>query len=318
MRWVWIQWTLLLAVVELGSVVGARAASVQSRISHAELQADQSERLLDSFYAGAEFDREFPRAGDRSSRLYYYAQIFLRHKSPYLENPLGEGREGQFSRQPLYRFDGFDCTTFVETIMALALSYSSEEFKRTLNEIRYKDGQVDYVSRNHFPSLDWIPNNSKMGFVEDITGEVGGRRTLQVAAAIDKASWYKKKGPAFQEVVRQNRFKVESVAVPYLSKEDLLRNPSLIQSIPSGSIFHVVRKGWNVQRSQGTEMTISHMGFLFWEKDVLYMIHASNGLRDGSDDYRGVKKEPLAEYLFRVMMKSPTMVGLNILQVAPE
>src|SRR5690606_32543867 len=46
------------------------------------------------------------------------SSIFL--GSDYVGDPLGEGESGVYDRDPLYRFDAFDCTTYVETVLALS------------------------------------------------------------------------------------------------------------------------------------------------------------------------------------------------------
>ncbi len=83
-----------------------------------------------------------PASGSMSSRVEFYARVFADQKIPYMVDPLGEGERGEFNNKPLYRFDGFDCTTFVETVIALALSRNADEFKDKINRVRYKDGIV--------------------------------------------------------------------------------------------------------------------------------------------------------------------------------
>lgn len=247
-------------------------------------------------------------------RVSMYALQFLSEKSPYIVDPLGEGRDGDVSQGPLYRFDGFDCTTFVETVLALALSSTPEQFRVRMNQIRYEKAVVSYETRNHFPSVDWIPNNIENGFVKDITGSIAGSKTKWSQTWIEKDLWFAKKGESFVGMSRH--FKPELGQLPYIAKEDLLKNPELMDKIPSGTIFHVVRPNWDLRKAIGTKLDVSHMGFLIREKGVLYMVHASNGAsRDGSDDDKRVKKESLYGYVERVMMASPTTAGINVLAV---
>lgn len=249
----------------------------------------------------------------RGERLEYYARYFLSQKSPYLVNPLGEGGSAEFETGPLYRFDGFDCTTFVETVMALALADTPEDFKTTINRIRYKGGLVAYETRNHFPSTDWIPNNTRAGFVKDITAEVGGASVKLSQTWIEKDAWFRMKGTEYHKLSK--KFRKELGRISYIAKHDLRAQPALMERIPSGAIFHVVRPQWDLRKAIGTQLDVSHQGLLIRENGTLYMVHASNGVRDGSDDYKGVKREPLLDYVERVMMKSPSMAGLNILQL---
>ncbi|MFV8256399.1 N-acetylmuramoyl-L-alanine amidase-like domain-containing protein [Bdellovibrio bacteriovorus] len=252
--------------------------------------------------------------GQGKDRVSLFALQFLSEKSPYIVDPLGEGQGGDVSQGPLYRFDGFDCTTFVETVLALSLSSTPEQFRVRMNQIRYEKAVVSYESRNHFPSIDWIPNNIENGFVKDITGSIAGSKTKWSQTWIEKDVWFAKKGQAFVGMSRD--FKPELGQLPYIAKEDLLKSPELMDKIPSGTIFHVVRPNWDLRKAIGTRLDVSHMGFLIREKGVLYMVHASNGAsRDGSDDDKRVKKESLHGYVERVMMASPTTAGVNILAV---
>lgn len=245
-------------------------------------------------------------------RAIYFADIFLNNKTPYVADPLGEGPQGEISKGPLYRFDGFDCTTFVETVLGLSFSNTPEEFEQRILQIRYKGAEVDYETRNHFTSIDWIPNNTAQGFVKDITGAIAGQNTKWSQTWIDKASWFAKKGENFVEM--SEHFNRQLAQLPYISKEDLLNRPDILNRIPSGSIFNLVRPNWDLTKAAGTHLDVSHQGFLIRENGILYMVHASNGMgRDGSDNYMGVKKETLTNYISRVMLSKTSMAGFNIL-----
>mgnify|MGYP000087343528 CR=1 FL=1 len=74
--------------------------------------------------------------------------------------------------------DKVDCTTLVETVLALSLTdkYGKSDFesyKKALRCIRYRNGkQAGYVSRLHYFS-DWIKDNEQKGIVHERTGELG-------------------------------------------------------------------------------------------------------------------------------------------------
>jgi hypothetical protein len=110
--------------------------------------------------------------------------------APYVDGNLGEGAQGRYDQDPLSRFDVFDCTTYVEAVLAGALSQSVDEFLPNLEKIRYKNGQVSFVTRNHFPSADWLPNNRWM--LTDLTQEIGGATTKFAHTVIDKKAWYQR------------------------------------------------------------------------------------------------------------------------------
>jgi len=90
--------------------------------------------------------------------------------TPYAKDPLGEGPDGQYDKQPLMDLAKVDCVTFVEQTIALAASHSFQETFDTLQRIRYKDGEIAFIKRNHFMIADWIANNT---FCRDITSELG-------------------------------------------------------------------------------------------------------------------------------------------------
>src|SRR5712692_8106578 len=55
-------------------------------------------------------------------------------------------------------FDGFDCVTYIETVVALARASSVEDFSEWLRKIRYERGRIKWERRNHYMTL-WIRNN---------------------------------------------------------------------------------------------------------------------------------------------------------------
>ena len=84
----------------------------------------------------------------------------------YVENPLGGG-PGQ---REVFRcsFDEFDCVTYVEIVLALACSTTASRFSRTLRDLRYREGALDWFRRNHFMT-DWLRINAERGVLADIT-----------------------------------------------------------------------------------------------------------------------------------------------------
>lgn len=79
----------------------------------------------------------------------------------------------------------FDCTTYIETVLALALTWhettdraNSSTFERAfqtyLTKLRYRNGKIDgYASRLHYFS-DWLRDNERRGLLSDVTGELPG------------------------------------------------------------------------------------------------------------------------------------------------
>lgn len=78
---------------------------------------------------------------------------------PYRLGPLGEGGLEPYDPDPLYCLTASDCVTFVEQTWAMALSRDKAEFLDTLRRIRYRDGKIGMLTRNHFTEADWNVNN---------------------------------------------------------------------------------------------------------------------------------------------------------------
>ncbi|MEZ4699627.1 MAG: DUF1460 domain-containing protein [Rhodothermales bacterium] len=76
-------------------------------------------------------------------------------------------------------FMGFDCVTFVESMLAMARgvregAYDYPTFARHLTEQRYRDGRLNgYCSRLHYFS-EWIADNAERGIVQPMTEQLGG------------------------------------------------------------------------------------------------------------------------------------------------
>jgi hypothetical protein len=103
---------------------------------------------------------------------------------PYVGGPLGGGPD--LPEVFTATLDGFDCVTYIETVLALALSRGLHEFLRTLRLLRYKRGEVAWASRNHY-MVDWARNNSSAGFIKNLTSgryAVKKERTLSLVPGL--------------------------------------------------------------------------------------------------------------------------------------
>ncbi|MCK5073204.1 MAG: DUF1460 domain-containing protein [Bacteriovoracaceae bacterium] len=266
---------------------------------------------------------------DTSTRIEKASELLI--GGQYASGPLGEGADGEYDQFPLYRLDVFDCTTFVETVMAFAISKTNLEFHDNLLRIRYRDGVISFASRNHFPSLDWIPNNEWLLF--DLTEKVAGLGTRLGSGVINKSGWYKKLSRGRIRLKRysdetdgeyKNRvsdalekvrmlgegFEPELALIPYVSW-DALYSSTTLSKIPHGAVISVVRPGWNLFKflkiDIGTNINISHQGIAIWKDGVLYFRHSSSKSKKVVDS-------DFLEYM-RIYINSPTATGLNILKV---
>jgi D-alanyl-D-alanine carboxypeptidase/D-alanyl-D-alanine-endopeptidase (penicillin-binding protein 4) len=86
---------------------------------------------------------------------------------PYFLGPMGEGLSIYPSYKPRVNFREMDCLTYIEHALALAYSKNYDDFFGILQNIRYKNGTINYKTRNHFLVADWLVNN---GFVAGFGG----------------------------------------------------------------------------------------------------------------------------------------------------
>ena len=254
---------------------------------------------------------------------------------PYLLGALGEGERGDYDQWPLYRTDAFDCETYVDTVLALALANSPHHFKHCINQIRYRDGQVSFITRNHFTCLDWNQNNQHQGFVKDITTTLHDAHHQSVVkfarALIDKPSWYrhmsKKRvrlhpiNPVISEkslasLKREGAKLPQSTSIiPYIPLTALFNhsgqaNRFLFNQIPNAALIEIIRPNWDLNEAIGTHLNVSHIGFAIWKKGILFF-------RQASSSENQVVDVPLINYLHEAL-KSPTIKGINIQIVTPQ
>ena len=234
-----------------------------------------------------------------SSYQYYPLQRRIEIQSaallntPYLEGALGEGINGVYDQNPLYRFDYFDCETYVDTVMALALAKNLPDFRNKINQIRYKNGNVSFTQRNHFPSADWIPNNIRNGYIHELNYLIAAEKTKINKTQINLRNWYLHLSTdriqipyldPHQKEIRLFQLKAEgsslygskNVSISYIPVCDLLQNPRLRQKIPSGSLIFFVGHDSYLSSRIGTPMNVLHMGFAIWNNGKLYCRMASS------------------------------------------
>lgn len=251
----------------------------------------------------------------------------------YLLGSLGEGPNARYDQYPRYRTDAFDCDTYVNTVLALALGSSLETFQQCLKYTRYQEGKVTYLKRNHFTSIDWNKNNQQRGMLKDITltfKDPNNKPIAQYAhALIDKSGWYAHKtistirlqndDPAEQKKrlvelkTKAKDLKSSPSEIAYLPLSALFTgdkpNLQLFAQIPQGAIIEIIRPNWDLRKQIGTALNVSHLGFAIWKKGQLFY-------REASSQLGAVVDVPFIDYL-KEAQKSPTIKGINIQVMIP-
>ena len=99
-----------------------------------------------------------------SDRIETLSRRFL--GDPYKANPLiGSADTAEVFTASL---DGFDCVTYIETILALARASSVDGFTEWLRRIRYEKGRIQWERRNHYMTV-WIRNNLREKIIRPVS-----------------------------------------------------------------------------------------------------------------------------------------------------
>lgn len=205
-------------------------------------------------------------------------QQFLGKK--YINSALGEGVLPD--ADPLIRFDAFDCTTFVETVLA-------DGDIDTLNQIRYKNGNIDFLDRNHFIESDWIKNNANI--VENVSHLYGKTKIRTVI--IDKKNWFK----TVHNINTDHPSQTETLEyIPYNNISKIHNSDTLIV------LF--VTDNPKIRDKIGTDLAVVHMGLLM-----------SNGiLRHASSTYNQVIDVDFYEYINQ-QQKNKNNIGITLVAI---
>lgn len=168
----------------------------------------------------------------------------------------------------------FDCTTFVESVVALARTARSDNpdfdtFLSELQYIRYRDGNLrGYVSRLHYTS-DWLYDNEKKGVMKNISAGLGGireKKTIDfMTSHRDAYRQLKNDDVMLKEMqVMENRIN-ERDGFYYLPKSSISGKTPMIPHM-SMVAFTTGIKG----------LDVTHMGVVFHKGEKLTFIHASS------------------------------------------
>lgn len=171
--------------------------------------------------------------------------------------------------------DQLDCTTFAESMMALAITVDEKrsswrDFTYNLRNLRYRDGKVNgYPSRLHYIA-DWAVDNIHRGNFKDVTDQFP--RCSYVVKTIDFMSANASKYPALADSANLSQIKRTEVPYrrhrfPYLKTHDLAMK-DVRTAFRNGDIVAFT--------SNVDNLDVSHMGIVTIRDGEPYVIHASS------------------------------------------
>ena len=182
--------------------------------------------------------------------------------TPYVMFHLGEGPGNKIDPDPLIDTGRTDCMTFCEYILALAISDNYNQMFNNLQKIRYKDGKIDFTSRNHYTIADWLPNNSWLLY--DATKEIGGNLCKPASKTINRKELFLNAGLLETEI--KDIIPVQKLTVKYISAVDLLK---IENNLKGGEIASIITKKSGIFSA--------HMGIIVRDQwDNMIFRHASS------------------------------------------
>lgn len=197
-----------------------------------------------------------------------------------------------------------DCTTFVESVVALSLTASQKgtfaDYCNNLQKIRYRNARCErYSDRLHYIS-QWVDDNNSKGIMEEIiTPAHTATQELNLNFMSSNSNNYpqlKNDTVTIREISEYEEL-YRNIKVKYIPKE-LLNCSKTALSIENGDILAIVTA------IEGLDVT--HVGFGYWIDNRLHLIHAS-----GNKGAVIIDPVPLYDY----MKTKKKNLGIRVIRV---
>lgn len=197
--------------------------------------------------------------------------------------------------------DEFDCTTFVETVVAMTKTIAEQrsswqDFLYNLEKIRYRNGDLNgYGSRLHY-ICDWVVDNSHRGILKDVTDRIG--QAAYAVKSIDFMSANRAKYPALSnetnfEAIKNVEIGYRNHKIPYIKGTNLNK-----ANLKTGDIVGITTSIKNLD--------VTHMGIIVMQNGIPHLLHASSAAGKVTLD-----PLPLADYLHR----NKTATGIRVIRL---
>ncbi|MRR14981.1 MAG: DUF1460 domain-containing protein [Deltaproteobacteria bacterium] len=196
----------------------------------------------------------------------------------------------------------FDCTTFVETILALTRAAASgsltpARFRGNLRFIRYRQGRMEgYASRLHY-FTDWLRDNQKKKVLRDVSGLLGGR---PVRKTIDFMT-------AHRDLYAGLKSKDQFCRMRTIEKKLSRRIFHIVDQRAAAKRPSAIRGGDIIALATDREgLDVAHVGFAIRQNGHWHLLHASS-----KENAVVISKETLLGYL----KAHPDLTGILIARI---
>lgn len=243
------------------------------------------------------------------NRMLYFGKKFI--GVPYVAHTLEKGDKEHL----IVNLHELDCTTFVETVVALSLcdkedARTFKDYCRNLTRIRYREGKMtDYTSRLHYFTW-WGEDNEKKGIVKEIvsasnSGEndpFSAVQTLSINYMSQHPASYKqlKAHPEFVPVIKKYEDASKGRKYRYIPKKNVgWSDKSSLSIVHSGDIIAML--------TSKPGLDTSHIGIAVWQNGKLHLLNASYV-------YKKVVLDTKTFYDYQQVQKSQT--GIRVFRVS--
>ena len=239
---------------------------------------------------------KLPKGENKTQTALLIAKSFI--GKPYKGGTL----EGNPKEELVCNLRDFDCSTFVESTIAMTLTkYSDkptfENYTNQLKKLRYRNGEINgYGSRLHY-FREWMIQVEQNNIAHDVTNLVGGmkhKKPLNFMTNNRELYPNLKDEVAFAEVKNAQK-NINSYDFYYIPKEFLAKHENQIQE---GDIIAIT--------SNVAGLDFNHEGFAIRQNGKLYLLHASYEQKKVV-----ISSEPLINYLNRINKHS----GISVLRL---
>jgi len=163
-----------------------------------------------------------------------------------------------------------DCTTFVESTLALARTIKLkkndfESFLKELQKLRYRDGiRNQYPSRLHY-FCEWIENNDKKGITSGKANENGVKSDKAINYMSTHPSDYPvlKEHPELIPTIAQQEKEISAKGFMYFPKSNIA---NLYRNLQHGDIIALT--------SSIDDVDVNHVGIIVKKGNEFYLLHA--------------------------------------------
>jgi len=245
---------------------------------------------------------ELLRMDAGANDVLFFARKFI--GLPYVAHTL----EVADPEQLVVNLHGLDCTTYVETVLALALTYreGSDRFGdycRNLERLRYRRGVRDgYLSRLHYFAW-WMHDNVDKGIVSEVKDKKHWDAPLTVNDYYMTKNWQQyrmlKAHPEWVPEITRMEKAANGPDGTYLPEKYLNLTKKDLGAIENGDVIAIV--------TTKAGLDYSHLGFAVWGKDgKLHLLNASSVYKKVVED---------SNTLFKYLGERKTSIGIRLLRL---